>query len=1346
VRVDTADLTLNGPNSGTPGDDSDNRSNEATLRRKVIVNRVSGVTIDGFKIAEGGTSLTSGVSIRSGSNDIDSITVKNNIISGMSDSNSSDFTFGILSFDNPKTNAGTLSNATVRDNKISDIGVDNSTQGVAISLEALTGSNGNTRVDGNSIKNISTLNEGSPGTGIALRPNFGGTDSDAEVTDDNTFENVDIAVSHPEGDNVTESLTNVATVVVNRNGGRQRIFTPTIQNAVDAAERDGANTNDEIEIRGRDDGGAYNERVVLNRDDDNSGRLTLTSPHNITPEIAKSDSGGEPTIAVDRDGVTIEDLKITRTAGGNTVAQAVRVAGNNITLEGNDCEVEGSNNAAVAVLTDSSGAAGNPSFSGPIDSVTIDGGTITASTDNSADGEVGVLVADDGSASFPADNNRPAVTIGSSTSVDFTVAEGNDHVLELDTGGGVINRQAVLTGNGNTFSTQSTSASAASPDSTSQDRDGFSVDELIASTVQDAVDAADSDANIDIKDGTYKERVVIDRASDNSGLTLTSAAGSSKPVIEKNDDNGKPTIAVDHDSITLDDLEVKRDSGSNVAQAVRIAGNDITLDSNNCKIEGSDNAAIAVLTDSSGAAGNPSFTGTIRSVTIDGGTITASTDDNANGEVGVAIANSGNASFSDDSADQPVVTIGSSSPVTFETDKGNDYVVEQGTGGGVVDLQSVLENNAFNSDPNTNASGVSVSDSDRSEFGLSVDGLVASTIQDAVGDAANNADVKIKDGTYNEEVTIGKNITLTKATGTPTISGQVRITRAVGGSNTLKVSDLDINHDSSNAGGNKKSTILFDQTKQKENITIKNNTITGPDGTDGFAVYKRKSSGDPDDGITFRNNIFNAGSSEVNQLVVIEAADGTPNTVDVIGEDNDNQEFNGTVNRGNSPGDDRGVALDHRATSGSIKNNDFRGVSDGTGNNTNFEPIVSATGSNTSIKKNGDDPGANKGLDFEGESAAGNDLQTDLDRNPDDDTVLVKTGDTYTIDQNQQTDEPNRNKIEIPDDTNVTIEGVSDGAELQVPDGGETGVEVNAEDTELKDLTIEGPSDGSDDSTGVNINKKGAIVENLEIKEPSSGSAPDTGVVINSSNECVVNNSTITVNPTAAIEIDGGADNVIEDSTLQTASGASGGAGVLVNSTDGSGNLIALNDIDSEFANGVDIQSGAGADNVTVRFNNLRGSNAGVKNNDSKDVDARSNFWNDKTGPSGDVNDPETGRTADGDGSSIDNGSNDGQVRYDEFLEISNEFILNTGSPPDGRDTDGDNLNEDFNDDSDHFPTDGYLFLRALRQGHFDRLAAIDNPGGDLSKDYTERFDFDGDGADDITRDDVNEMVINRNR
>ena len=1091
VTIGVKGLSLKGPNNGTSGDDSSNRSNEATLRDTLNISGVSHVTVDGFKIAEKSSNkLVSGISIQP--NNDSNITIKNNIIKNISKpggGGTGDFSFGVLSF------GGAISGVKIKQNKISDIGSKNSSQGLGVSLQQLDPGNNPSAGDGadirdNTIKNIETKTPDKtarPGTGIALRPNFSGDDSAADVKNSNSFDNMDIAVSHPKNDTVDENLTNVATVVVDDvdTGNEQRIFTLTIQNAVDAAEKRGANTDDEIEVRSRDDNGAYDERVVLNRDDDNSGTLTLTSPDGATPEISKTDNNGEPTIAVDRDGVTIKNLKITRTATNDRVAQAVRVAGNNITLK-----------------------------------------------------------------------------------------------------------------------------------------------------------------------------------------------------------------------------------------------------NNNCKIEGSDNAAIAVLTDSSGAAGNPSFTGTIGSVTIDGGTITASTDGNANGEVGVAIADSGSASFSN----TPAVTINS---VTLKTDEGNDYLVEQGTGGGVVGLQSVLKNNTFN--PNTNASGVSVSDSDRSEFGLSVDGLVASTIQDAVNNTAEDADIKIKDGTYNEEVTIGKNITLTKATGTPTISGQVRITGAVGGSNPLEVSELEINYDSNNAGSGKKSTVLFEQ-KQHLNVTFDNNTIIAP--SDGFAVYKNKSGGgtsSPDNNVTLSNNTFDTNGGTANQLVVIRSeVEGVsnpslPNSNSVT---IDNNDFNGTINRPSGLRDQRGSALDHRAESGDIQDNQFGGVS-----GADIEPIASATGANTSIKKNGD--GGNSGLNFEGESAAGDNLQTELDKNDPGEAVRINNvsgNGEFEIDAQNGT---NQNKIQIPDNLSksVTITGSdkTSDPELQVPDGG-TGIEVNKSGTSINNLSIKGPSNNS--GTAIDVSKSNTAIEDVEI---GSGSAPDTGVKINDSG-CTLRDSTITVNPIAAIEIDGGADNVIEDSTLRTASGASGGAGVLVNNTGGSGNLIALNDIDSEFDNGVDIENNANASNVTVRFNNLRGRDAGVRNKDSEDVDARSNFWNDKTGPGGDVDDPETGRTADGDGSAIDNGSNDGQVRYDEFLEISNDFILNTGSPSSGRDTDGDGLHEDFNDDNDHFPTDGYLFLRALRQGHFERLAAIDNPGGDLSTNYTERFDFDGDGADDITRDDVNEMVINRNR
>jgi hypothetical protein len=842
VRVDTADLTLNGPNSETPGDDSNNRSNEATLRRKVIIDRVSGVTIDGFKIAEDDTSLTSGVSIRSGSSAIDLITVKNNIISGMSAGNSSDFTFGILSFDNPNMSSGTLSNATVKNNKISDIGADDSTQGVAVSLEALTdSSNGNTRVDGNRIRNISTLNKNSPGTGIALRPNFGGTDSAAEVTDDNTFENVDIAVSHPEGDTVNESdslrLTNVATVVVDDDvdtNNKQRIFTPTIQNAVDAA--------------------------------------------------------------------------------------------------------------------------------------------------------------------------------------------------------------------------------------------------------------------------------------------------------------------------------------------------------------------------------------------------------------------------------------------------------------------------------------------------------------------ASTATVDVRNGTFSEKVSIGENITLTgeNASNTPEINGQVRITDSVSGSNTLEVSELDIDYDSGvvTNSGKAKSAVFFEQ-NQHLGVTFDNNTITGPtDANDGFAVYKQSSglSGSPDDDIVFINNTFESGSSgQLHQLVVIEAADpeDSNNRVDIgakpgQGDDADNSNiFDGTVNRRNDPGSNRGAALDHRAKSGDIQDNEFGDVEAPSG--TDIEPIASATGANTSIKENGD--GGNSGLDFEGESAAGNDIQDVLDESPADDTVEIKQGgdssskEKYTIKQDTSgsTSQPNQNTIEV-NASDVIIEGKSsNGAELQVPGGSEPGIKVDSNGVEIKDVGI-----------------------------THSGSGGDTGIDINS-DDCTLTNSEITVNPTAAVEINGNG-NVIEDSRLNSA--GSDGIGILIeDAAGGSGdNLIALNDIDSEFDDGIKIESGASdVDKVKIRFNNIRGDSKAINNNSETVVDARSNFWGDKTGPSspssGDIDDPETGRAADGDGDVISS-----DVRYDEFLEIPNGFILDTGSPSSGRDTDGDGLHEDFNDDGDHFPTDGYLFLRALRQGHFDRLADIDNPDGDLSTDYTTRFDFDGDGSDDISPSDVVSMVINRNR
>jgi surface glycoprotein (TIGR04207 family) len=110
ILIDSDGLTLEGPNAGTPANES--RKNEATINRTVKIDNASGVTVDGFKIAEGSRQLTSGVSIQPGSSGADGITVTNSIIENMSAAGgggTSDFTFGVLSF------GGNLSDVTITD-------------------------------------------------------------------------------------------------------------------------------------------------------------------------------------------------------------------------------------------------------------------------------------------------------------------------------------------------------------------------------------------------------------------------------------------------------------------------------------------------------------------------------------------------------------------------------------------------------------------------------------------------------------------------------------------------------------------------------------------------------------------------------------------------------------------------------------------------------------------------------------------------------------------------------------------------------------------------------------------------------------------------------------------------------------------------------------------------------------------------------------------------------------------------------------------------------------------------------------------------------------------------------
>jgi hypothetical protein len=205
--------------------------------------------------------------------------------------------------------------------------------------------------------------------------------------------------------------------------------------------------------------GTFNESVTMNTDG-----LTLEGVGN--PTVSATGDNGEPTIAVDADGVTIADLNVERSGSGDLVAQAVRVAGSNITLTDNTYSATTSNDAAVAVLTDSSGAAGNPDVTGEtFDNIEISGGEIS-------DSPTGLLVADNGEATF-ADG---AVSVA-----DVSFENNDEHFLALDTGGSVVDGESVF--DNNTFD------QAAYTDDTDETRGDFDVDQIISPSINDAIGA-----------------------------------------------------------------------------------------------------------------------------------------------------------------------------------------------------------------------------------------------------------------------------------------------------------------------------------------------------------------------------------------------------------------------------------------------------------------------------------------------------------------------------------------------------------------------------------------------------------------------------------------------------------------------------------------------------------------------------------------------------------------------------------------------------------------------------------------------------------------------------------------
>ncbi|OYR52924.1 right-handed parallel beta-helix repeat-containing protein [Halorubrum sp. Ea8] len=339
----------------------------------------------------------------------------------------------------------------------------------------------------------------------------------------------------------------------NTEGGSFTEYVETSPQLIDAAAGNGEFGDNVAEIIVADDIDLSSSAVV------SVDGVTVTSDTG-SESVTLDAADGTPALAVDADDVTVDDLTVERTGSGSTVAQAVRVAGSDVTLTDNTYSATGTNDAAVAVLTDSSGAAGNPDVSGEtFDNIEISGGEIGSSA-------TGLLVADNGAATF-ADG---AVNVA-----DVSFADNADHVLALDTGGNVVDTDAVLADN--SFD------KGVSVDDVDEDRDGFSVDALLTSSVQSAVDAAATDATVSISEATYDESVTVDT----EGVTLEAADGASPTIrFAPSAVDGTPTISVTADNTSVQGLTVERvaadgrSSEGSHAQGIRVDASNVVISDN----------------------------------------------------------------------------------------------------------------------------------------------------------------------------------------------------------------------------------------------------------------------------------------------------------------------------------------------------------------------------------------------------------------------------------------------------------------------------------------------------------------------------------------------------------------------------------------------------------------------------------------------------------------------------------------------------------------------------------------------------------------------------------------------
>nr|WP_233265076.1 right-handed parallel beta-helix repeat-containing protein [Halomarina oriensis] len=222
----------------------------------------------------------------------------------------------------------------------------------------------------------------------------------------------------------------------------------------------------------------------------------------------------------------------------------------------------------------------------------------------------------------------------------------------------------------------------------------------------------------------------------------------------------------------------------------------------------------------------------------------------------------------------------------------------------------------------------------------------------------------------------------------------------------------------------------------------------------------------------------------------------------------------------------------------------------------------------------------------------------------------------------------------------VTIDG--NGNSIDNTGGGATtGVLVQGGNAVVRDLTATGWQDGVRvvDAEGTTIEGATLSGNQYGVNVQRTGSASISGGTLTGNDVGVVaEDSQVTLTDVDVTDNAIGLDGLYVAYTVQRSTVSNNDDhGIRVSS----GSLtVERSAVENNGNTGIRVAS---PDSATVRYSIISGNGAGVTAQGGQ-VDARENWWGAENGPSGGVEDPATGRLADGDGDSVSQG-----VRFDPY-------------------------------------------------------------------------------------------------